>query len=339
MEDCTKKTGAKKTVRFNPELQVVFAEQDEPDRVPGLANLSRPTLLQHGQVHRLGLLRRSRPRQQPRPPALLPKKSTDVLALINGLLDKPLEKSPTSSPPSSPSSVAPSSPSSIAPSSPTSSPPSSVAPSSPSSVAPSSPSSVAPSSPSSSPPPLLPKQQTLPKPKLLPKPKVLPEPQPRPRSKKPVSCRGKHRVRHVTIDDGPSGTDELPARSGFLKPLCVNHPVPPTMAPPPPVPPRMVPFPPVPRLPQPSTSSDATPMGNVTDGITVVTEYQNDKAGGSDGKHKGRCKPRDGRCKKCDGVANQSQGDDGDGSESDDHHGCGMRCVRFTVECMGCTIS
>jgi len=72
MGDCN--TSVKKNVRFNPELQVVFADQDEPDRVPGLADWSLCRIRQRGRVDRFGILRRPRPWQQRRPSALQQKK-------------------------------------------------------------------------------------------------------------------------------------------------------------------------------------------------------------------------------------------------------------------------
>jgi hypothetical protein len=52
------KNNLKKSVRFNIEPQVVFVEQDEPDRVPGLADWSLCTIRQRGRVDRFGILRR-----------------------------------------------------------------------------------------------------------------------------------------------------------------------------------------------------------------------------------------------------------------------------------------
>ncbi|XP_060847307.1 transcription factor SOX-30-like [Rhopalosiphum padi] len=321
MDDCVKKNRERKTVRFDPELQVVFVEaENEPDRVPGLS-LQQSPVRQRVKVHQLALLRHSCSRQpQIRPLALPPKNEPDVLALIDQILEKPLEPSP----PSSPSAVTPSSSSSLSP------PP---------------------------PPPPLSKQQPLPKSKLLLKPK----PRANNSFSVTNRDLQRFRRDLAIVDglSGSAGLARRCGKaaqpSRFFQPLCMHPHVPPMMAPSPPA--QLRPQPSTtnaaavaldlgqnthgkPRALECQSEKGGDSSGEKhisTRGIPMAAELQRDKAGeGSDRKHKGRCMKRNGRCKKCDRAINRSQGDDG-GRDND--HGCGMEFLHFTIQCMGCTIA
>lgn len=78
--------------------------------------------------------------------------------------------------------------------------------------------------------------------------------------------------------------------------------------------------------PKPSTSKAAVqvvvqvePMAN---GQTQSDGKHHDDD--SDKKHKGKCKIRNGRCKKCERA------------DDNNHDGPGMRCLLFTIQCLGC---
>ncbi|XP_050063400.1 proteoglycan 4-like isoform X9 [Aphis gossypii] len=85
--------------------------------------------------------------------------------------------------------------------------------------------------------------------------------------------------------------------------------------------------------PEPSTSKAAIDLAiqvePMTNGQTQSDGKQQDD-GGNDKKHKGKCKIRDGRCKKCERASSQ-QADD------NNHDGPGMRCLLFTIQCLGCS--